>query len=67
MKTGGNNQMTCYFDERNSTESCNITLRKRMSLAEIKNSYPEQFKNAKAHHYHPIYRSDYINVVGDMI
>lgn len=62
MKTGGNQQMTCFFDERNSTESCNITLREKMSLVDIKASYPEQFKNSKSHHYHPIYRSDYINM-----
>lgn len=67
MKTGGKNQMTCYFDERNYTESCNTSLREKMSLAEIKNSYPDQYKNAKSHHYHPIYRSDYINVVGGLI
>lgn len=62
VKTGGKNQMTCYFDERNNTESCNTSLREKMSLAEIKNSYPDQYKNAESHHYHPIYRSDYINV-----
>nr|XP_022345197.1 di-N-acetylchitobiase-like isoform X2 [Crassostrea virginica] len=61
-KTGSTEQLTCYFDEINTSKTCNMTLRKKLSLAEIKSNYPEQYKNSKSHHYHPIYRSDYINV-----
>ena len=66
-KTGSTEQLTCYFDEINTSKTCNMTLRKKLSLAEIKSNYPEQYKNSKSHHYHPIYRSDYINVVGGLI
>lgn len=66
-KTGSTEQLTCYFDEINTSKTCNMTLREKLSLADIKSNYPEQYKNSKSHHYHPIYRSDYINVVGGFI
>lgn len=59
--------MICYFDERNNIEFCNILLRKRMSLVEIKNFYLDQYKNVKFYYYYFIYRLDYINVVGGLI
>lgn len=59
--------MICYFDERNNIEFCNILLRKRMSLVEIKNFYLDQYKNVEFYYYYFIYRLDYINVVGGLI
>lgn len=59
--------MICYFDERNNIEFCNIILREKMSLVEIKNFYLDQYKNVKFYYYYFIYRLDYINVVGGLI
>lgn len=59
--------MICYFDERNNIEFCNILLREKMSLVEIKNFYLDQYKNVKFYYYYFIYRLDYINVVGGLI
>lgn len=67
VKIGGKNQMICYFDERNNIEFCNILLREKMSLVEIKNFYLDQYKNVKFYYYYFIYRLDYINVVGGLI
>ncbi|XP_061174413.1 di-N-acetylchitobiase-like isoform X2 [Saccostrea echinata] len=62
-KTGGKEALTCYFDKKNDSSTCDTSKRKKISLAEIKGNYSEQYRNAKAHHYHPIYRSDYINIM----
>lgn len=59
--------MICYFDERNNIEFCNILLREKMSLVEIKNFYLDQYKNVEFYYYYFIYRLDYINVVGGLI
>lgn len=59
--------MICFFDERNNIEFCNILLREKMSLVEIKNFYLDQYKNVKFYYYYFIYRLDYINVVGGLI
>lgn len=63
-KAGGRkDEMTCKFAKENGSEVCDLSHRKKISLAEIKASYPEQYKSAKSHHFQKIYRSDYINVM----
>ncbi|XP_062592149.1 di-N-acetylchitobiase-like isoform X2 [Saccostrea cucullata] len=61
-KTGGQEALTCYFGKKVNSTACDTSKRKKVSVADIKAKYPVQYQNKKSHHYHPIYRSDYINV-----